>query len=40
MQGEFVDGKYEGKGTFTSAAEGWRYEGEWQRGVKSGIGII
>ena len=40
-EGDILDGKYEGKGTYYYNDEGQnRYEGEWKKGFKHGKGIL
>ena len=36
--GEFMDGIREGRGTYTYATKGEKYDGEWKKNAKHGIG--
>ena len=38
-EGMFVDGYFDGKGTFTSH-DGWQYVGEFKKGIAEGQGIL
>ena len=36
--GEYKNGKYHGKGTYTS--DNWKYVGEWKNGKRNGMGTL